>query len=281
MPRIFALIIILIVSACTNVENLKKIDAAQNANVGAFNAALAREYQDYADVLSSKWHFVDAKYFKQKSQKALTGESTAPEDISKLQLPENHQADLQWANSRFENVAIESVKNDYPSRLARVQMLKDCWVLGASHGYKKEDVEECRMDFVLEIGMLEGALMPSVIIAPIDSLQKTSVNREDIYFALNSSEIDASSMQTIEKIINVLKETDGYILRINGYRDSAEKNKDLPTKRAKVVSENFINRGINKNIIEENMVENIKPATIENVKEEDKKRVEIYIENIN
>ena len=152
----------LVLASCANVNDIKNLD---QATVSSFNKALAIGYKDFAK--KSSWR--DSSYFKLKSKNAAKGQEVLPEDVSKWKnIPEVEVDNLRWARIKLDNVLIDSVRADYPVQLANIQKLYDCWLEMESRGVRKEKIEECRMEFILEIGVLESILMP---ILPVEEKQ--------------------------------------------------------------------------------------------------------------
>lgn len=280
MSKIFSVTFLFIISACTDVNSFKKLNSETPINLTEYNKALAREYRYLSQDLSDKWQFSEAKYFARKSSKALRGEAVPAEEFAKWNVPQSEIANLEWANARLENIMIDTVQHDYPSRLAHIQMLKDCWILKAGSA-KKSDVEECRVEFVLEMSILENILIPTPTPEPNVIIPATiSKNEEVVEFALGSDFISSDGIQLLKEVIKDLEGKSNYILKIQGYKDSSEvKNKKLPEKRVKKIAGYLINHGVDKDSIKEIIDENISSPTDEDVK--NNRRVVINIEDKN
>jgi len=147
-------------ASCASV-NKTQISTTQNhAAVSDFNKALETEYKNFAKLSLGDYMFLDYLHFKEKSARAQSGEEVAPEDLRKWKLPEEELRNLIWARGRLGSFMVNSAKEKYPNQLAHAQMLYDCWGTRAAKGMKPAKIEECRMDFILEMGSLENTLMP-------------------------------------------------------------------------------------------------------------------------
>jgi hypothetical protein len=160
MFKIYSVIFILFLTSCVGNNSVKNPNQHTKSVVSAFNKSLATEYEDLAFTSFRNWDLADYIHFKLKAKKAVKGEEVLPEDITKWKISPSEIGSLNWASGRLENIMVDSVKVNYPDKLAHTQALFDCWVERASSWINKDKMEECRMDFVLETAYLENLLMP-------------------------------------------------------------------------------------------------------------------------
>lgn len=154
------MVLSIFITAYLNIDSTNNIKKDQEDNVSAFNKILAKEYKDFADTVFKDGMWLDFMHFKNKSRKAALGKDVVPEDIEKWKSPESEMNNLIWARARLNDFMIDSVKVSYPDKLAHSQILFDCWVERAARKMQPEKIEECRMDFVLEMASLENDLIP-------------------------------------------------------------------------------------------------------------------------
>jgi hypothetical protein len=154
MYKIIGSIFIITIIICCSSKN-QTHNVNRNAKISNFSKALQIEYKNSAQMALHDYIFLDYLYFNRKAERAAAGEEVAPDTAAKAGIP-----DLVWARGRLESFMVDSVKEKYPYLLAHSQMLYDCWLARASKNRKPAKTEECRMDFVIEMAVLENILMP-------------------------------------------------------------------------------------------------------------------------
>ena len=160
MHKIHIIVLSIFITACLNINSANNIKKHYVDSISSFNKMLAKEYKDFADTAFKDGMWLDYIHFKNKSRNAALGKDVSPEDIAKWKSPESEINNLIWARGRLNDFTIDSVKATYPYQLAHSQMLFDCWVERAARKMQPEKIEECRMDFVLEMASLENHLIP-------------------------------------------------------------------------------------------------------------------------
>ncbi len=277
MRIIYSAILVLLITSCANVNGPKKISKpAAEANVTPFNKALAIEYSDFADIAFKDGNWMDSRKFKLKSENAAKGQEVLPEDIKNWKIAQEEVDNLHWASGRLDSVMIDSVKEAYPTKLAHLQRLFDCWVQRAARGAKKNKIEECRVDFVLETATLENILMPVL------EVQAEAEDKSVIYFGVSSYDVNPDGVHVVNDTIEALSGMHDYSLEINGYADNSgdyDSNMKLSRKRTQAVADHFIINGIDKNVIEQNAYGEVVSTDSSSETKKNNRRVEINIES--
>lgn len=95
--------------------------AAHDPQATDFNSSLAAEYLAYAESMSEQDHPVLSEYYADKGLKALSGEPVPPE-----QAKDDDKAVIE-GRKQLLAVLTDDVKSVAPQKLARAQLLFDCW----------------------------------------------------------------------------------------------------------------------------------------------------------
>lgn len=131
-----------------------------NTRTSDYNIILSNEYNNFARLFLMQGEFIDYWHFKQKAKLALTSDNVVVEAIAIDKADQSEVNNLIWATERFQNFNDDTVKKLYPKELARSQILFDCWASRVARNFSVNRIEECRLDFVLEMAALEVKLMP-------------------------------------------------------------------------------------------------------------------------
>lgn len=244
MYKTCAVIVSMLLCSCSG-THIKK---HETHNVSPFSKLLAKEYKDFASTLFKDGMWLDSKRFHNKSNESALGAEVLPEDVEKWKEPASEVNNLMWASYRLSDFSTDYVKENHPDKLAHSQMLFDCWVERAAKKMKPEKIEECRMDFVLEMSSLENELMP--IASKLGADKYSGV----VYFRLNDSEVDAEGMQAIDSAIGAINNSANYVIKISGYTDGSGANNyntNLAAARASKVVKHLTDRGVDKKNIEQ------------------------------
>lgn len=282
---LFLAAVMLLTSACaTSLEQLKRVDLSSES----FANVLAREYLAFSDSEADQYDWIDSSYFARKGLRAANGEEVLPEMIEKWRIPAEEQSNLIWARERLVRLLTPEMKAKYPSQLGHIQYLYDCWMEQQEENWQVDDINACRLNFLMEINKLESDMTNGYgqIPEPVDTTTTQIVEpyRENhiVYFGLGSSKVDTDGKKAIDSAMDTIGKMKTYNIKIDGYTDrsgSEASNDKLSEKRADSVSNEFIKEGADKSaIIKHSYGErNLAKETADGVKERLNRRVQIEI----
>lgn len=284
---IAACILVLCLSACTNLQNLEKKGTAANS---AFNQALAEEYLGYAQKEAGIYDWIDSSFLAKKGLRATKGKQVKPEELRHWYITKPFQADLQWGYDRLMAVWTDETKQSRPKQLAKVQRLYDCWMEEQEESWQAEAIETCRLNFLLEMSKLEQDLglgkTPKVarrVTKDVYVQPNVVFNERKLYFDFDSDKVkDQDIVNQITQRVDSMKE---YIVRISGHADRSgpkEYNDKLSNRRAIAVSEKLIAQGVNVRSDDLYSYGENYPAqpTVDGVANPKNRRVEVNIQGI-
>jgi outer membrane protein OmpA-like peptidoglycan-associated protein len=110
----------------------------------AYQAALAKNYMDYAIQEEKNYDWFTSMYFADKGLRAAYGKDVEPEqpenwDVSAKVLPT-----MQKAREILLGLLTEQNKSQYPQVLARAVYSYDCWVENQEEAWQAEEIGSCR-----------------------------------------------------------------------------------------------------------------------------------------
>ena len=278
-----------LLSGCTSLDRLKK----QQIDHASFQGALAQNYKEFSQREADQYDWTDSGYFARKALKVLKGEDVMPEAVEYWDIKKSEINNLKWAYKRVMNVRTAEVMAKYPKQLADVQYLYDCWIEEQEEGWQSDDINRCRMDFLLSVTELEKKLMPVIPKVKVEDVQAVpnkdpeipplAINEnKTVYFGLGVSKLDKANKRTINDIISEIKAMKSFSINISGHTDrsgDAGFNEKLSEKRAESVSDEFVAGGVDKSKITTKAFGESAPAkpTADGVVEPLNRRVEINI----
>jgi len=216
---------LLLLTACAgNLQRLHDLNPAADN----FNSALASEYASYADSESEQGRKAMAEHYAGKGLDALKGKNVEPEEPD-MALSAEDQQQLAKARAALMNRLTDDIKRVAPQKLARAQLLFDCW----QHQLSKDlnqDKAPCAEEFK----------------ATMTELQKVSdyfaYNQEDIYdisFTADSAVLSDEAGTILEGIAAKLKDKSHYTVALESHGDN-----DLVSKRLAAVRKALVSNGI-------------------------------------
>lgn len=274
---------VLLLSGCTSLERLKRMSIDPQKN---FQEAIAEQYLQFAQSEEDQYDWVDSGYFARKGIRALRGEDVQPENIEQWNIPQEEVSNLRWARGRLMNVLTNEVKARFPESAAKTQYLFDCWVEQQEENWQTEDINNCRIDFLMEVAILEHNVMPAIAAAPasIASESPASINENyTVYFDFGKIDISKGSMDSINKIVTTVGDMSSYNVKLGGHTDrmgTNDFNMKLSKERNDRVEGILVEKGLSAKFIEKNAFGETFPAkaTKDGVAEPLNRRVEINIQ---
>lgn len=267
-------------SACNSLEELKEIDPRGNS----FNSSLAKEYLAYAESEKDQLDWMDSDYFADKGLQAAQGENVLPEDPHDWNVPEESLAKLEGGRNRLINHLNASNKQRKSAKLARAQLLYDCWVEQEEEEWQDEHIATCEDGFYDALANLEGRKVAKHGDTGAKTLKSVAHSDNDfsIYFALDSDKINNSGKNVITRISKYLSGYEDYRLDVEGHADRSggdDYNYDLSLRRANAVADMFKKMGTNVRQVMVNAYGENRPKvpTADGVVEQQNRRVDIKI----
>lgn len=237
--RLAPTFILLAVAACSPLHVLQDSHVAEQQG---FAADLATEYLGFAESESAQGRKEAAEYFAEKGLRTRDGQDVLPEKPRALQIaPGDAREDLQGARRRLLSLRNDLVEGVASQRLARAQVLYDCWVYQES-AHQSALADDCRNGFLTEIRQLE-----TILPAGKEKAAHTLPASFTLYFNPGSAKLDRDAYYVIEQVRQLTHSHSDYAIDVSGHTDSvgpAEENRALSQKRAEAVTRALIDAGI-------------------------------------
>lgn len=237
MRRLALIAALLSLTGCaSNLDRLRDADPQAND----FPSALAAEYLAFANSEAELGHHQSADYFAQKGLRAHKGEVVLPEAVDP-NLPVVRQKELESARKQLMTMETDDVKRVSPQKLARAQLLFDCWQQQLNKGVNPEVAEAlapCADEFKSSMNELQPVA---------NSFIYGAETTQYVQFATNSTELNQESLDVLQKIADRVNTGKKYTLTLTGIAD--HKHHILLQRRLRTVKETLVAKGVNaKNI---------------------------------
>lgn len=273
-----ALASLTILGACTNLEALNRQPPRTD---DAFHSRLADEYYDLAQSEADQYDWYDSDYFARKGLAANNGEYPFPENIFDWDIPTEEREELLWNYNRLTDIIRNySGYTELSEPMAKAQRYFDCWVEQAEENWQKDDIENCRTEFLRAITILENRIsVPHKdSYVPSQEYHKKST----VHFGFDKASIPHSEQQKIDETASEIHKLNNYRVDIGGHADTAgpsDYNQQLSVKRAKAVKDALVERNVDTNRIRSNAFGETIPAipTDDNIPNKQNRRVEINV----
>ncbi len=223
LPALFLL------SACANLSDLRKA----NPSGDTFSSALAAEYLGYAESEDEQGRSSNASYYAGKGLKAFKGENVQPDELNKS-LPAKTQEEMQLARKDLMTLLTEDVKRVSPQKLARLQILFDCWQQQAERAGAKPETS-CADEFKpadIELQNVSELLLYS------------EVKNYPVNFRYNSDHIMSISNKELNSIVRELSAQKDFLIVIQTGTPRGRSQQALQNRRQKMVYNLLVRAGI-------------------------------------
>ena len=122
--NIGAVAVVALAGCVSHIDDLKKAPVGGSA----FDQALAKDYRSYvaSQVAQDNWYYAD--YFAKKGLDASKGQTVAPENVAKWNIPAGKQEDMNGYRKRLMAVLNGDARSARPQWAARAQVSFDCWL---------------------------------------------------------------------------------------------------------------------------------------------------------
>lgn len=192
------LFVLLLLTGC--VSSLQQL---HNINPSASNypTALAAEYQAFGDSEAEQGHRFAAEYYAYKGVKAAQGEAVDPEAVEAA-LP----GELSEARERLMAVRTDDMKRVAPQKLARAQVMFDCWHYEVRHHLNQEQAP-CADEFYSTMAEVQEVA---------DSLY-ANANQHTLLFAAREATMNEENLAIVKMIAEKVANLKNYRVELQTY----------------------------------------------------------------
>lgn len=230
--RYVALPLLLLLSACSG--PLDRLHSLQ-PSADDYASALAAEYLSYAQSEAEQGHSERADYYATKGLKALDGETVAPEmPDSKLATKDLDM--LAAARAQLMKFSNEDIRRVAPQKLARAQLLFDCWQQQVASA-AKEEMALCADGFSTAMTELQDVE---------DGFQYSSESVMPVSFARQSITLDDAAQAVIKGVAAKVAGVRYYRIELQSYTGIKASQKRLTRARLEAVRKALVASGIPK-----------------------------------
>ncbi len=269
-----------ILAGCASLSDINNVDAVRGMDAGGgtpFNQGLFMEYKELALFEADQMgDWPDAGLFARKALAAANNDVVLPEELADWHLPEDKVGELTDARARLMAALEATARAKAPTEASHAQGRFDCWVEQQEENHQPDHIAACRDEFYAALEALEAAMQPEP--APMAAPEPYIV-----YFAFDSSEIDAEGMTQIDAAVSAAQRMGIIDFSVTGHADRAGPeayNLALSLRRANAVRDALVAKGILSQNISVAGRGEAEPAvpTPDGVREPANRRVEIVIQ---
>ena len=264
MRSLVILAAVITISACS----FDKMDEAKALNetsaVGnAFTQELTQEYRDFVNQeLTTYKDHADALHFSRKGLAAARGDMVMPEPITDWNLLPGHAEELTIARTRLVNVFALGAREMQPGLSAFAQARFDCWIEEQEENFQPDNISACKSQFLDALAQLEAAMPPPPPPAPepvaepfdVDPAQPMKIENAKyiVFFDWDESTLNAGAHSILDAAAEEAKGRSLTTINLVGHTDtsgSRDYNQKLSMKRANVVRDAMVARGVDASLL--------------------------------
>lgn len=213
-----------------------------------FTQALAGEYKAFAQVERDEYDWSAQQLYGKKGLDAAHGTVDAPEKVEDWSIDDKAAADeLGSARARL----VAALGGDAPSRApqlsATAQVKFECWLHEQHEGWQKDEIAECRKDFMTAMSQLEQqpkkAEQPAATPAPAMAAPTNYM----VFFDFDKSALSPEAHTIIATAAQAIKAGQNVKIKVTGYTDTVGTvpyNLKLSMRRANSVDAELIKDGV-------------------------------------
>jgi len=226
----FTLFSLLLLTACaSNVKTLRDLKP-EGAD---FTHVLASEYQAYSESESEQGRLFAAEHYAGKGVKLLKGEVVEP-DMPDSSLPDAIGQESVAARGRLMKLMNDKIKKSAPQKLARAQLLFDCWQYELKKHIDQEQAP-CADEFHSTMAELHTLA---------DAALYNQTATYTLAFAAGSTKISVKNHVLIKKIAHGVIRRKQYAIDIRGHSNDGEAAARLGEARLGAVKKAFVQAGV-------------------------------------
>ncbi|GLQ08017.1 OmpA family protein [Sneathiella chinensis] len=243
-------------------------------------------YADYISLSKSEYgegDYTDSDRFAEKAAMAAVGETPAPYDPAKWQIPSDRQAVMNGAHQRLVAALAGTAKDKATTDLARAQTSFDCWVQEQEENFQPDDIAACRDAFIAAMDAVEKKTMVAAP-APKPAPAVMDAKTWEVFFKFDSTEMLPGSSERLQAAVAYVNNFQRPRITIAGHTDTSgpsDYNQALSERRAEAVAISAMDMGMDpKNVIMRSFGEQkLSVPTEDNVREQKNRRATITVES--
>ncbi len=284
---------VLAISACSGFDKLDEVKAINDANAvgNAFTQKLTEEYRNYVNnELKTYNDHADALHFSRKGLSAARGDMVMPEPISDWNINPGHAEELIVARSRLVNVMALGSRETQPDLSAFAQARFDCWIEEQEENFQGESISACKSQFLDALAQLEASIPAAPAPAPTPVAEPFDVDPNEpmlvenakyiVFFDYNQSSLNSGANSILDAAAEEAKGRQLVSINLVGHTDTSGSrayNQKLSMKRANVVRDAMVQRGVDGSLLSVNHrgEEELLVDTADDVREPANRRTEI------
>ena len=233
--RPLLLLPLLLLAACSDGNDLEKLQTAKPSG-DDYSSALAAEYMAYAESEKEQGHRFKGEYFAEKGTKALDGNPVDPEDVDSS-LPAPDQRKLKTARASLVALQTGEMKHVTPRRLARAQLLFDCW---QNQLATRQNTEKVPCDEEFSSVLLE---LQKVADGYVAGEQTTHM----VAFGKDSAVLGSDAQRVISQVVEKAQGFEHYTLQLDGHLEALREHSAdaaLAVHRMEALRAALVSRGV-------------------------------------
>ena len=256
---------VLSISACS-FDKMDEVTALNNTNVvgNTFTQALTGEYKDYVNnELQTYKDHADALHFSRKGISSARGDMVMPEPVSDWNLLPGHAEELIVARSRLVNVFALGAREMQPQLSAFAQARFDCWIEEQEENFQQDKISACKAQYMDAVAQLEAAMPvappPAPVAQPFDVDPSEPMKIENakyiVFFDWDAHSLTAGANAILDAAADEAKGRSLTSIDLVGHTDtsgSRDYNQKLSMKRANIVRDAMVGRGVDGNLLSVN-----------------------------
>ncbi|MEM6811752.1 MAG: OmpA family protein [Pseudomonadota bacterium] len=232
----------------------------------AFTQELTMEYRDFVNTeLQDFGDRADALHFSRKGLAAARGDMVMPEPVTDWSLKPGHAEEFIVARSRLVNVYSLGAREIQPDLSAFAQAKFDCWIEEQEENFQPDQISACKSAFMNAVAQLEVAMpvppppAPEPEAQPFDVDPSEPMKIEDakyiVFFDWDEFTLNPGAISIIDAAAEEAKTRGPVTINIVGHTDtsgSQDYNETLSMRRANVVKDAMVERGVDVNMVNVN-----------------------------
>ncbi|MEM7618234.1 MAG: OmpA family protein [Pseudomonadota bacterium] len=261
---LLALAAVIGLSACTGNQDYAEVTAFKGSSAvgNPFTQALTSNYKEFVDSeLQSFSDEADSIHFSRKGLAAARGDIVMPEPVSDWNLLQGHAEELIVARSRLVNVYTNGAREMQPDLSAYAQVKFDCWIENQEENFQQDEISACKSQFMDAIAKLEAAVPAAPPPAPmveepfdVDPNEPMALENAKyiVFFDWDEHTLNPGAISILDAAAEEAKSRQLVAIELVGHTDTSgsnDYNQKLSMKRADVVRDAMVQRGVDPSLL--------------------------------